>query len=172
MSVIHLLREARERIDENKIRQQKSVLLFTSGAKWLHAYLNVPEAKTKKFPLRNYELYGWTKYAFSLLIALLWVYLFASKSPAIALLSVIIFYIVEVHFLFLFPLAITGKDQLLFRSVRATYTFGFWKAFFYTVCIAGYMLVGLLNVKDPIINWRTGCLAILLLYQGEVRDRT
>ena len=81
------------------------------------------------------------------------------------------FYVVEVHFLFLFPLLLDGVAHPLRASIRATYRVGLLKALAWTLMIAAFMLVGLLRFRQPWRNWHVGCLALIQWYCHEVRAR-
>ena len=81
------------------------------------------------------------------------------------------FYVVEVHFLFLFPLLLDGVAHPLRASVRATYRVGFLKALAWTLTLAAFMLAGLLRWRRPWRSWHIGCLALIQWYCHEVRGR-
>ncbi|MFD1468639.1 hypothetical protein ACFQ48_10420 [Hymenobacter caeli] len=78
------------------------------------------------------------------------------------------FYVVEVHFLFLFPLLLDCVAHPLRASVRATYRVGLLKALAWTLVLAAFMLAGLLS-RRPWHNWHIGCLALIHWYRHEVR---
>ncbi|TVT42597.1 hypothetical protein FNT36_00420 [Hymenobacter setariae] len=81
------------------------------------------------------------------------------------------FYVVEVHFLFLFPLLLDRVAHPLRTSIWATYQVGFMRALTWTLAIAAFMLAGLLNRRQPWRNWHIGCLALIHWYHHEVRPR-
>ena len=86
-------------------------------------------------------------------------------------LSIIVFYLFEVHFLFLFPLIIDKIDQPILTSIKQTYKVGIFNALVTVIPIACFMLKGLFNISKPFHNWHIGSLAILIWYQNEIRDR-
>jgi len=171
MSVVQLLNQSLKLYEQHNIMEQKGLAFFTNGAQWMHQYLEILASETKPFPNYKFELIGYIKYGLSLLTALGVCAFYPFYSWWLIPMAAFIFYVVEVHFLFLFPLAIDGESNLIRRTLKATYQFGFWKAYCYTVCIAGYMLFGLLDFKSPLKKWRIGCLAIVILYQREIRNR-
>lgn len=85
--------------------------------------------------------------------------------------SVLLFYLIEVHFLFLFPLMADGSKHLLVSSLRATYRVGVFRAVGTVIPLALHMLSGLLNFKQPLYNWYVCCMSIIIWYRDEVRAR-
>lgn len=81
--------------------------------------------------------------------------------------AVLVFYVLEVHFLFLFPLLIDGHPKPLLSSIRMTYRLGLWRAVGNTLPIGVYMLAGLWKRSEPLRHWHEGCLAILIWYEKE-----
>lgn len=171
MSVAKLIQEAKQVHERHALQEGKGWNIFTQGAAWMNAYLNIISKEKRTCAKRPYEGLGFAKYGTSALISLAVLGLFSVWSWWVFPLAVIVFYLVEVHFLFLFPLAIDDKKKLFFQSLQATYLFGYWRAFYFTTRIAAYMLWGLKDLKTPYKKWRIGCLAIVILYQSEIRDR-
>ena len=141
---------------------------FQGGGLWMQEKLN-ELTNSSHTSVPNFVFLGVLKYAISVFIGLLLFLLCAPNTPLGTLLFILGFYGTEVHFLFIFPLAIEGKKPLFFQSICLTYKTGIIKSFFTTVFIAGFMLVGLLNFKNPFANWYKGCYVILNWYV-DVRD--
>ena len=145
------------------------IMGFKNGGLWMQQKLN--ELTNESFEnTPNFVFLGLVKYIFSTSIGLVISLLLTSNLPLGILLFIIGFYLTEVHFLFLFPLAIEGERPLFYKSILLTYKTGIFTAFFNTIFIAVFMLVGILNFKKPLANWYRGCYVILNWYV-DVRDR-
>lgn len=147
--------------------------LFTLGARWMFDRLPAKEAATARGVAAspNFGWYGCFKYGLSLLALAASGWALGHLSLLLTPLAVLCFYVVEVHFLFLFPLLLDGAKNPLRTSIQATYRIGLLSALLGVLPIGGYMLSGLLNQQHPFRRWHIGCLAVLLWYQHEVRDR-
>ncbi len=147
--------------------------VFSSGAVWMQAQLFQLDGKPAQ-PLHNanrFTKHGILKYGISLLAFFISAFLFGKYYVCLLPLSVLIFYLVEVQFLFLFPLLIDEVPDPILKSFHATYMIGVFRALVITMGIGIFMMVGLLRVRDPLYNWHIGCLAVLIWYRDEVRDR-
>ncbi|HEY6899343.1 MAG TPA: hypothetical protein VI233_01820 [Puia sp.] len=139
--------------------------VFSLGARWMHDRLQ-ELGPTGSFDAgRRYTGYGLLKYgvclaAFGGASALGWLFI-----P----LAIFLFYLCEIHFLFLFPLLIDRAPRPLLASIRATYKVGVGRCFVTVIPIAAYMLAGLM--RGRLYNWYVGCLAIVIWYNHEVRNR-
>jgi len=148
----------------------RPAILFSSGAQWMYDRLHElqPNNIHPFDPKINYNLYGGMKYAICL--AGLSMVLLAHRLLAIPV-GVALFYLLEVHFLFLFPLLIDGEPRPILASLRTTHKIGVGKCLAMVVPIAGFMLFGLLRKTDRLRNWYVGCLAIIIWYDHEIRAR-
>lgn len=153
-----------------QVAQPLSVHIFTTGARWMFAHLPPQAGQPVEFDDSiRFGRYGSLKYGSSLL-ALVAV---ASGLARLHLLpwlplAGLAFYVVEVHFLFLFPLLLDRVAHPLRASLRATYRVGLFKALAWTLTLAAFMLAGLLR-RRPWRNWHVGCLALIRWYHHEVR---
>jgi len=146
--------------------------LFTNGARWMHAQLDdMSGAQTSFDEGINFAFYGWIKYSVSLTAGFLSALLLVWLHPLLLPLAILVFYFCEVQLLFLFPLLIDKVPNPVYTSIRQTAAIGTWKIIKVIIPIGIRMLLGLLNVKAPLRNWYTGCLAILIWYKYEVRNR-
>ncbi len=146
--------------------------LFANGARWMHAQMDdLSGIQTEFDDGINFAFYGWMKYGVSLTAGVLSGVLLFSLHPLLLPLCLLIFYFCEVQFLFLFPLLIDNVPKPVYTSIRQTATIGIWKAMKVILPVGIRMLLGLFNVKAPLRNWYTGCLAVLIWYQYEVRNR-
>ena len=147
--------------------------LFPTGARWMYDRLIELDGNTiPPFdPKINYTLYGYLKYAICLSGSLAALWWFSTYSPLLLPLSVIIFYILEIHFLFLFPLLLDHSKRPILRGARATFNIGLLKCLSIVIPISMFMLIGLFRKGDSVRNWYIGCLAILIWYNHEVRNR-
>jgi hypothetical protein len=162
-----LIQTAEEQISGTKEPSAFIVCDFASGTRWLGNQMDSTDIQPGVI---KYNLYGLIKYGLSAGAALTFLY-YSGWNLLLLPISFVIFYLVEVHFLFLFPLLLDGNKHPLRNSVKAVYKVGLWKALSMTVSIAVYMLSGLLQRRERLHNWYTGCLAILIWYKHDVRDR-
>jgi hypothetical protein len=147
--------------------------VFKTGAQWMHERMielniieNIPIVEKN-----NYTLYGIIKYGFCITVLCLSFYLLFLIHPVLSSLSILVFYLAEIHFLFLFPLLISGNKKPLMNSIIITYRMGILSTLLNVIPIGIYMMIGLLNTKNPLKNWYVGCLCILIWYKDETRNR-
>ena len=156
-----------------KIEHVFSLNIFNYGANWMYANLIYLDNKNRiiNFPYISYNRYGYIKYGICLTIWVLSLFLLMRLNIYLAPVSILIFYFCEVHFLFLFPLLIDNVKNPILTSIKQTYRIGLFKTIFTVSQIGIFMILGFLNFKNPFKNWYIGCLAILIWYQNEVRNR-
>lgn len=147
--------------------------IFSSGGYWMKRKMNsiTPESERPETS-KDFNCYGYIKYGISLLISALVLLLLWNLTPIAFSLSVLTFYIIEVHFVFLFPIVIEGRKDPFLKGSKMVYQIGFFKCLFLTIRIASYMIYGLFNLKNPTSKWYIGCLAIVIWYLDEVRVRS
>lgn len=146
--------------------------LFALGAEWMYlqlSYLRGNELNPFDVTI-PFHLYGIFKYSLSLGGWILSIIVLYKIHPLLILLSIIVFYAVEIHFLFLFPLLIDNNEKPFQTSLRMLYKIGFLKTLINIIPIGCYMMIGLLDFKQPLRNWYIGCLSILFWYE-EIRPR-
>lgn len=150
-----------------------SVDVFRRGGEWMRAWLSEWRSQETQNdgPPIDFNAYGWFKYTLCISLMLLSVWGFYRIAPWLMPVSLIVFYIAEVHFLFLFPLLIDGVEHPLRTSIRITYRIGLLRVLVRVIPIGLFMMIGLLRFSDPFRNWHTGCLAVLIWYKQDVRDR-
>ncbi len=173
MKFLHLLKESSIRFDLNKSNEKVMVNrnLFDLGAKWMFAKMN----ENNKSPYFKFDdsisftKFGILKYGLSILGSI--TYLYIAGSYLFLPIAFVLFYVIEIHFLFLFPLLIDKVDNPLISSIKQTYKIGFLSVLFNVIPIGFYMMIGLLNFKMPYRNWYIGCLSIIIWYNNEVRNR-
>ncbi|BAV06906.1 hypothetical protein SAMN05421788_102459 [Filimonas lacunae] len=118
-----------------------------------------------------FGLYGVMKYGLSVAVFILALVIFYRIHFLLSPLAIVLFYVAEVHFLFLFPLLIDQAKYPLLASVRLTYKIGVIKAVTTVMPVAAFMLLGLFNREERLKNWFIGCLAILIWYEKEMEHR-
>lgn len=153
------------------IQEKWSFNVFDEGGVWMSACLGEIGARniTNVGDVINFKWYGTVKYLSCLMVFGVSFLLLLNVNVFLIPFSLLLFYIVEVHFLFLFPLLIDGEKYAIRKSILYTYQYGVLKAILVVIPIAFYMLKGLLNRRFPYYNWQIGCLAILFLYV-EIKD--
>ena len=139
---------------------------FGEGGRWMGWLMGKTSVPTKEF-IR----WGTIKYTLSVLAGLTILFISGEASSFALIMAAFAFYLVEVHFLFLFPLIIDREAPLLRVSVRATYRVGLWRALSTTISIAAYMIEGLFKFQKPLYQWYVGCACIVVWYEEEIRDR-
>jgi hypothetical protein len=147
--------------------------LFGSGARWMFNRLNeFGGSRQAEFNLSiNFGFYGFLKYSISLSVFFISAILLFRLNIFLLPLSIFVFYLCEIHFLFLFPLLIDNVKNPLQTSIRQSYKTGILKTLFTVMPIGFYMVAGLFRPHDPLRNWYVGCMAIIIWYQHEVRNR-
>lgn len=172
----------KELIQRSKIQYKKyehhvgntfSMNIFQIGAEWMYDQLVFldPGQKLEFDEKTNYNLYGFFKYAICLSFLTGSFLIFLRYSIFLTPLSVPVFYFIEVHFLFLFPVLIDKVKNPVLTSIKQTYRIGIFHTVFTVMQIGFFMIIGLLNWKNPFKNWHIGCLSIIIWYQNEIRNR-
>lgn len=159
--------------NSNISNQKLSINLFENGAKWMYEKLNENDIDNIiQFDYsKNYLAYGVFKYGSAFLFLFGSALLFLKINLFLLPLSIILFYFVEVHFLFLFPLLLDNVENPIIKSIEQTYKIGLFSAMIVVIPIGIYMVLGLLNFKAPLHNWYIGCLSIIIWYKNEIRNR-
>ena len=180
-----LLAQSQAVFDENPLYIKSSFFtnIFGVGAKWMFEKLNekrhekLYENTTETPPLLNlfdpninYFAYGCLKYGLSFAAFFVAILVFYTINFCLLPLAIPAFYIVEVHFLFLFPLLIDKVENPIFTSIKTTYKIGLYRTLTTVMPIGFYMVFGLLNHKNPYKNWYIGCLSIIIWYKNEIRN--
>ncbi|HEY4063657.1 MAG TPA: hypothetical protein VGM30_17235 [Puia sp.] len=147
--------------------------LFSAGARWMHDRLGELEGKHPApfDPTKNYTFYGWLKYGICGTGFLLSLIGLSKYSLLFMPLSLLFFYLLEIHFLFLFPLLIDHSTNPIGMGIKEVYKIGVFKCLITVIPIGVFMMIGLLRKDDRFRNWYIGCLAILIWYNNEARNR-
>jgi hypothetical protein len=169
-----LLAQSRKFLSENKDFQNPKIgtAVFPNGAAFMLSVLNKIRNTNTLFNVTiAYNFYGFLKYAISFLAFLIAVLCSFKINVLLLPLSVFVFYTIEIHFLFLFPLLLDAAPNPICESIKMTYKIGFSKCLFTVLPIGVFMVFGLLNFKKPLYNWYIGCISILIWYQNELTSR-
>jgi hypothetical protein len=147
--------------------------VFTLGARWMYERLReLQPAGMGGFDSHaRYTAYGLLKYGICLTAAGLAGLGMSGNGLAVLPAAVLAFYLTEIHFLFLFPLLVDRVPRPLLASLKATYKIGPWRCLVTVIPIGFYMLAGLVRKNNRLTNWYIGCLAILIWYKHETRNR-
>lgn len=147
--------------------------IFTIGAKWMFDKLHEGKQNTELSynPSVQYLAYGVGKYGISLAAYVFATLYLAQINIVLVPLSVIVFYVVEVHFLFLFPILIDNIPHPIRTSIRQTYKVGLFTSLLTVIPLGFFMVAGLFRLRNPLRNWYIGCLAIVIWYRDEIRNR-
>lgn len=141
--------------------------VFESGAHWMAARLaEIRKQQAVAVPQQDFSYYGFLKYGICILAFILSLVFIIQYSIFLIPLSVLVFYFVEVHFLFLFPLLIDEVEKPLLKSIKLTYKIGVLGSMSIVLCIAVYMLSGFFELTSPFKKWHIGCLAVLFWYEA------
>jgi hypothetical protein len=148
--------------------------LFHTGAKWMYdRMLELQPGDNRPFdPQTNYTGYGLLKYGTCTLATILSIAPLSKYGLLLIPMSIVVFYLIEIHTLFLFPLLIDRAKNPLRTSMKATYRVGIGNCFITVIPISAYMLLGLFRLTNPLRNWYIGCLAIVIWYNNEIRDKS
>lgn len=141
---------------------------FKSGGEWMQAELGrlAVTAFTEVSPT-DYSRAGLFKYGLASLTSVLVILLGPSQIWLKIPVAVSVFYVVEAHFLFLFPLLASNHPKPYRTSVKLTYRIGLFRCVVNILPIAIFMLAGLIRGEAPLRNWYIGCRAILIWYLDE-----
>ncbi len=140
--------------------------VFGDGAAWMLLQLNALDGKQRVLnPQTPFNLYGFAKYASSLLVFGIAVFLLSQIHLLFVLFAVWVFYAVEVLFLFLFPLLLDGAENPIRDSVKLTFRIGIFSAISTVLPIGVFMVLGFLRLRSPLKNWAIGCVAVLIWYK-------
>jgi hypothetical protein len=147
--------------------------MFPSGARWMYDRLNeLDDHNVRPFNTgTNYNLYGFLKYGICLAGSVLSCWWFLKHAPLLTPLSALCFYLLEVQFLFLFPLLLDNSRKPVLSGLNKVFEIGIGKCLLTVMPIAFFMVLGLFRKGNHLRNWHIGCLAILILYNNEVRAR-
>lgn len=148
------------------IQQVYALEIFQSGAQWMALRLAEIRQESSNIVLRrNFNYYGFFKYGICVLAFILSLFFLLEFSIFLIPLSILTFYFVEVHFLFLFPLLIDEVEQPFSASIKLTHKIGMFRAMAIVLHLAVYMLSGLFERSSPFQKWHIGCLAVLFWYE-------
>ena len=171
VSATELLREAGQVFDRNEALSRAAAAAwrrgFHSGGEWMMTALTT--IRGERIPARSIPFHrlGITKYTAAVIptFAIVVFSLFVNK-PWFVLAAVPAFYLVESQMVFLFPLAIDGRQRLLAESwrmtVRAGGTFAAMKV---VLPIAAMMVAGGFLGRGFMRSWCVGCLAVVIWYE-------
>jgi hypothetical protein len=165
-----LLAESREHLRRfpSAEKQTISPLIFTNGAEWMLDRMNELDGRKRVFDSSiHYEKYGYFKYGICLIASLLIGFILGCKVILLLPLSILAFYILEIHFLFLFPLLIDKVENPILKSIQMTYEVGLFQTLITVIPIGFFMIVGLFYLQNPLRNWYLGCLSVLIWYGYE-----
>jgi predicted MPP superfamily phosphohydrolase len=172
LSPTSLLREAAALFDAPETRLAESTRGvwrngFVSGADWMRSALGLLRNDVPIKRNINFAALGCGKYSVAIMAAL----------PAFALAivtkqlwwlaaGVLLFYAVEAQMVFLFPLALDGRDFPFSESRRWTkHAGGTWRVMLKVMAIAATMIFGGFFGRGFVRSWCLGCLAILIWYE-------
>ena len=145
--------------------------VFEAGAAWMGEQLAClraqPRPRLAGASRRRFTYYGWLKYGLSLLGMMLTATALSRYSIWLLPLAGLGFYVVEIQFLFLFPLLLEGRPQPLLASCRLTARVGYGRCLLGVLLVAAHMLAGLGCPRRARWQWHVGCLAILFWYVDE-----
>lgn len=144
---------------------------FTYGGFWMVDQLGAlrQESPILKDQKHSFNKIGFLKYSACVLFGIIPMLVIGLNLVSIVL-FVLLFYIAEIHFLFLFPLVIEGVADPFKANYRLVKNIGFLRCLINIVPIACYMVIGLFNFRSPLYNWYVGCLSVLILYVEETKD--
>jgi hypothetical protein len=154
--------------------RQRLATMFPSGARWMYDRLNELDSRNiRPFKIStNYNFYGFLKYGICFMGSGLCCWWFLKHAPLLTPLSVLCFYLLEIQFLFLFPLLLDNSGKPILTGMCKVFEIGIGKCLFIVMPIAFFMVLGLFKKRNNLMDWHIGCLAILIWYNNEVRVRS
>jgi len=139
---------------------------FPSAVKWMRLALQI--LRSKEIPERNipYSFLGFIKYGLAGFTFILYIiFIIHIKYYIFLPFAIVLFYGIEVQFLFLFPLAIDGISKPIYHSLNCKVKGGRFASIFGVIVIAIFMISGILPQKSFFRNWSVGCIAVLIWYE-------
>ena len=161
-----LLQTARQLLQTETIETPDWRHVFSKGGFWMFIWLQRLQFRQERVvpDATRLTYYGLLKYGICLascfVACLVFFHLHFWRLPF----SIILFYILEIQALFLFPLLIDRVPYPIMTSVKLTYSIGYFRVLFTVMMIGIFMVSGLLNKKNPLKNWYIGCLAVVIWY--------
>ncbi|MBT5816899.1 MAG: hypothetical protein HOI25_01005 [Proteobacteria bacterium] len=145
---------------------------FEVGALWMGGCLaQIRGTPLKPAPSASLTAHGYLKYGLAVCAAALWVALtLPSDWPYLFPLGVLVFYLVEVNFIFLFPILLDGRKRPMSASFKMTRNLGYIYALKNLAAITFSMLFGGFTGRGFKRSWLVGCLTVLFWYE-KARDR-
>ncbi len=174
MKYRQLLRQAAIHLQHNPgyLAKTATVAVFSTGGLWMqHRLSELRNVETATNNAIRFNFYGLIKYGICMSAFVCSLFVLAKVSITLLPLAIIVFYIFEVQFLFLFPLLIDGAGTPIRESLKLTYKVGVTNAVATVLPIGLFMVYGLLNLREPFKNWHIGCMAVLIWYNNEVGNR-
>ena len=165
MKFFYLINESKKRLETDSIDYQEPIG-FEKGALWMAKKLKIDS----KIDSTDFVKIGLIKYGISLLSCTVPFFIFSTSSVKFWLSAIVLFYIVEIHFLFIYPLSIERRHPIWINSIMLTYRVGIIKCFVNTIVLGIFMTVGLIKFNKPFYNWYVGCYSIIVWYE-QVRNR-
>lgn len=172
LSAISLLKEAGEMYDQKQLiyAPPKSMVKndFQAGAKWMHRCLETIRGERISYPETvAFNVHGFVKNGVAgTLSMIVWGIGIATHSIPLILASTLVFYLIEVQMVFLFPLLI-DQDPTPFQKSRhyVVRGGGTIKAMSVVMPISAFMMIGGLLGQGIVRSWCIGCLAVVLWYE-------
>lgn len=168
-----LLQKAQQTLENEAFEPIRWHTVFSAGGAWMFYWLQrlqfSPQRAMPSASQLNY--YGFLKYSICLFAGLITgIWLFYLNFWLLPF-SVIVFYSFEIQALFLFPLLMDGAQNPIKKSMAMTRSMGYFQVLTTVMMIGFFMIWGFANFKNPLKNWYTGCLAIVIWYL-EATQRT
>lgn len=166
-----LIQQSQAHFDQYKLSYTLRWQGFGNGAKWMAARMEElsPLKTYTTTNLMRFNYYGILKYGLSLVISSAFLTFTEWHCLLRIPIVILVFYSIEIHFAFLFPIAIHQQRPIFSNCIRSIYHIGILKVLFTVIYIAAYMIIGLFNIKQPLYNWYIGCLSILIWYNNDLR---
>lgn len=147
--------------------------VFVEGGRWMGDRLRELRGRDPRAdgPVVDFNFYGCLKYGICLAgsgLVIVWAWM---VNLWLMPLAGLVFYILEAPFVFLFPLLIDRVPKPLLTGLRMLRRIGLLRCLGTVIPISVFMLAGLFRRRNRIHQWYVGCMAIVIWYQYEVRNR-
>ena len=119
----------------------------------------------------NFTYYGIFKYLTVSAVGLASASILFRILPFLFPVSILIFYLAEMFFLFMFPLLIDGCRNPAAENFALVKKTGFIRSFYCLLRIAFKMISGIFNTADPFKEWKIGCIAVLFWYKECLQNK-
>lgn len=166
-----LITQADTRFDDpaNQLQLHQTLYSFASGAQWMGLAMGLEPKAIAQRPYNRWGTFKYTLCSLPLIACLIGILALSAWIAILLPLAILLFYLIEAQFVFLFPLLITGSPRPLAHSRQLTrQAGGTLKVVSIVMPLACFMALGSLTPisrAQPRRAFALGCLSIIIWYE-------